>query len=89
MIWTAFGLFHRDNVMLHFCGVAIVKFHGLGYELLYHFPYFLDLASSNCLLFTPSLKKCHNKNECIFGVEIIVEPFAFLKASINPIIWKE
>lgn len=40
-------LFHQDFAKQHTCLVAIAKFNGLGYELLYHLPYYADLFHSD------------------------------------------
>ena len=48
-------LFHQDNVPAHSSAVSMAKVHELGFKLLPHSPYSLDLAPSDFFLF-PSLK---------------------------------
>ena len=40
-------LFHKDNVLYHKSMATMSKLHELHFKLLFHPPYFSDLASSN------------------------------------------
>lgn len=48
--------FSQDNARVHTCAVSMSKIQELGYELLPHPPYSLDLVLSDHFLF-PNLKK--------------------------------
>jgi [histone H3]-lysine36 N-dimethyltransferase SETMAR len=72
-------LFHQDSALCHKSIKTTAKLHELGYELLPHPPYFLDLAPSDLFLFV-ELKRMLAGNKFSTNQKVITETEAYFEA---------
>lgn len=72
-------LFHQDNAWFQTCGVAMVKIHQFGYELLLHLAYSPDLAPRDYVLF-PNLKKWLGVQNFEMNEQVIAETKAYFES---------
>jgi hypothetical protein len=75
-------LFHQENALCHILIKTTAKLHELGYELLLHPPYSLDLASSDFFLFA-DLKKMLAGKKFSANEEVIAETEAYFDAMLK------